>query len=655
MKLSVIIVNYNVKHFLEQCLHSVYDASNGLDVETFVVDNNSVDGSNEMVREKFPNVHLIANKDNVGFSVANNQAMKIAKGEYMLLLNPDTIVEHDTFHKVVQFMDEHPDAGGLGCKMVDGKGHFLPESKRGLPTPDVAFYKIFGLSKVFPKSKTFSKYHLGYLDNDETHEVEILAGAFMLMRKTVLDKVGLLDETFFMYGEDIDLSYRIIKGGYKNYYYPEARIIHYKGESTKKGSVNYVFVFYNAMIIFAKKHFSQKHAKTFSFLINMAIYFRASLAILQRFMKQLFMPFLDGALLYGGIYLIKEYWEMYFFQSGGDAYYPQEFMNIVVPVYVLTWLGSMYLSGGYDKPIRLNKALQGVGIGTVLILVVYALLPESIRFSRALILMGTLWGMLSTIGLRFILHLTGKSDFRIGTEGSKRFVIVGDQEEVYRVNSVLRKTILNPGYIGFVGMDEKDLSDHEFVGTFDQLKEIIQIYKINEIIFCAKSIPAQKIINEMGNLQELVVDYKIAPPESLSIIGSNSINTSGDMYTVDINSIGKANNKRNKRFFDFIISILFLGLYPVLLFFVKKPLGFLRNILFVLFGKKSWTGYFFSGTGNTKHLPKIKSGVLTPRDVLGKREVQPETIDRLNALYARDYKIGSEINMIIKGFRNLGR
>ncbi|MCD4730876.1 MAG: glycosyltransferase family 2 protein, partial [Bacteroidales bacterium] len=209
MKLSIVIVNYNVKYFLEQCLHSVRKAITSIDAEVFVVDNNSVDGSVEMLNQKFPDVKLIANKENAGFSKANNQAINKSSGEYVLLLNPDTVVEDDTFVKITQFMDAHPDAGGLGVKMVDGKGNFLPESKRGLPTPSVAFYKVFGFSKILPRSKIFGKYHLGYLDKDMIHEVDILSGAFMLLRKSVLDKTGLLDETFFMYGEDIDLSYRI--------------------------------------------------------------------------------------------------------------------------------------------------------------------------------------------------------------------------------------------------------------------------------------------------------------------------------------------------------------------------------------------------------------------------------------------------------------
>ena len=179
MKLSVIIVNYNVEYFLEQCLNSVRAASKNLEIETFVVDNNSIDDSVTMVQDKFPEVHLITNKENTGFSKANNQAMRISKGEYVLLLNPDTVVEEDTFSKCLEFMDAHPDAGGLGVEMLDGKGKFLPESKRGLPTPSVAFYKIFGLSSLFPKSKKFGKYHLGYLPQNETNEIEVLSGAFM--------------------------------------------------------------------------------------------------------------------------------------------------------------------------------------------------------------------------------------------------------------------------------------------------------------------------------------------------------------------------------------------------------------------------------------------------------------------------------------------
>ncbi len=234
MELSIIIVNYNVKHFLEQCLNSVYKATNGIEAEIIVIDNNSVDGSLNLIREKFKDVILVSNKKNTGFSVANNQGIKMAKGNNILLLNPDTVVQEDTFIKCLEFLDNHKDAGALGVKMYDGNGRFLPESKRGLPTPLVAFYKIFGLAYLFPQSKVFGNYHLGFLSKNEDHKVDILSGAFMMIKKEVLEKVGLLDEAFFMYGEDIDLSYKALKKGYSNYYLGDVKIIHFKGESTDK-------------------------------------------------------------------------------------------------------------------------------------------------------------------------------------------------------------------------------------------------------------------------------------------------------------------------------------------------------------------------------------------------------------------------------------
>ncbi|HNG90806.1 MAG TPA: glycosyltransferase family 2 protein, partial [Saprospiraceae bacterium] len=228
MRLSVIIVNYNVRHFLEQALHAVRKAMQGIAGEVWVVDNNSVDGSVQMVREKFPEVHLIANADNPGFAVANNQAIRSSSGEYVLLLNPDTVVEEDSFSKCLSFMDAQPDAGALGVKLIDGSGKYLPESKRGFPSPWVAFCKTFGLSALFPRSRTFNRYYLGHLDENHTHEVDVLVGCFMFMRRAALDRSGLLDEAFFMYGEDIDLSYRIVQAGYRNYYLPDTKIIHYK-------------------------------------------------------------------------------------------------------------------------------------------------------------------------------------------------------------------------------------------------------------------------------------------------------------------------------------------------------------------------------------------------------------------------------------------
>uniref|UniRef100_UPI00345F1232 glycosyltransferase n=1 Tax=Lentimicrobium sp. TaxID=2034841 RepID=UPI00345F1232 len=563
MKLSVVIVNYNVKYFLEQCLHSVEAAIRDLDAEVFVVDNNSVDGSVEMVREKFPRIKLIANTVNTGFSVANNQAIRESSGEYILLLNPDTVVELDTFTRSVEFMDAHPDAGGLGIKMVDGSGKYLPESKRGLPTPAVAFYKIFGLSALFPKSKIFGQYHLGYLDRDQTHVVDVLAGAYMMLRRETLEKTGLLDETFFMYGEDIDLSYRITKAGYKNYYYPGARIIHYKGESTKKSSINYVFVFYNAMVIFARKHFSQKNAQLFSFLIHIAIYLRAGVSIIHRLLKRVMLPLADAAVIYSGSLLIVNYWESAVTYTFG-GHYPPLFLYGLLPAYILIWLFSVLIAGGYDKPLSLRKVYTGLFAGTVVILVFYALLPAGFRFSRAIIILTGLWGLISMTGIRLTLHLAGFRNYRLGYNENLRFAIVGSGDETGRVADLLRNSLRNPGFIGLVSTGNHPERNEGYIGSIANISDIINIYKIDEVIFCARDIPANRIIDTMAQLRDMEIEFKIAPPESLSIIGSNSISTMGDVYIVDINSITKVNNHRNKRQLDIGTALILLPLFPVL-------------------------------------------------------------------------------------------
>lgn len=269
MKLSVIIVNYNVRYYLEQCLLSVEKALCGVCGEVFVVDNNSSDDSVAYLKSRFPWVRYIENEKNVGFSCANNQAIREARGEYVLLLNPDTFVGESTLRECIDFMDKTPKAGMCGVGMMKVDGAFAPESRRGIPTPFVAFCKMSGLGALFPKSRLFGRYYMQYLNKQSINPIEIVSGAFMFIRREALDKVGLLDEAFFMYGEDIDLSYRVLKAGYQNYYLP-THILHYKGESTKKDSIKYVNAFHKAMVIFFKKHYAH-YSFIYSVLITLTI------------------------------------------------------------------------------------------------------------------------------------------------------------------------------------------------------------------------------------------------------------------------------------------------------------------------------------------------------------------------------------------------
>lgn len=647
-KLSVVIVNYNVKHFIEQCLFSVLKASESFECEVFVVDNNSVDGSVTLIKEKFPQVNLIVNKTNTGFSVANNQALRIAKGEYVLLLNPDTVVQEDTFTKILAFMDEHPGAGGLGVKMLDGQGNFAPESKRGLPTPRVAFYKMFGFSRFFPKSRRFGRYHLSYLPEDELCEIDVMSGAFMLIRKSVLDKIGLLDETFFMYGEDIDLSYRITQAGYKNYYFPQTQIIHYKGESTKRSSLNYVVIFYKAMAIFSKKHFSGSNAFWFNALIHLAIFLKAGLALLSRFFKAFTVPIVDFSLITLGLFIIKNIYQQ---NTGFDVdIYSQKLLSVAFPLYGLVWIIMVYFNGGYDKPVRLLRIIRGTLVGTVFILMGYSLLPESLRFSRALILLGTVWAMTCFVVMRLLYHVLKLKSYSLSSAKTKRIAIIGEEKEFDRVSGLLKQTQANPSFVGFVSAESNGVHNPSYIGKINQIDEIIKVHQINEIIFCAKDISSQFIINNMLTLVSSGADFKIAPPESLSIIGSNNIDTAGDLYMIDVNSISKSNNKRNKRLLDIGVSILAILLSPVLFFMQEKKGNYFLNCFNVLFGFSSWVGY---GKITDKSLPEIKRSVLSPSMLLS-GDLDSDKIKLANLRYAKDYKIEKDVIIIWKCRKKLG-
>lgn len=278
MKLSVIIVSYKVKFYLEQCLLAVKKATAGIESEIYVVDNHSNDGSVEFIAERFPDINLISSNHNNGFSHANNIAIRQCSGEYVLLLNPDTIVGERSIKEVLKFMDAHPKAGGVGVKMLNADGSCAKESRRGVPTVATSFYKMTGLCACYPHSQRFAHYYMGHLPWDKSAQIEIISGAFCMLRHSALDKIGLLDEDFFMYGEDVDLSYRLLKGGYENWYVP-VEILHYKGESAHKSSFRYVHVFYNAMLIFFRKHYGNK-AAIISLPIKAAVVVKATITLL---------------------------------------------------------------------------------------------------------------------------------------------------------------------------------------------------------------------------------------------------------------------------------------------------------------------------------------------------------------------------------------
>jgi GT2 family glycosyltransferase len=630
MKLSVIIVNYNVKAYLEQCLRSVVEALKGMDGEVFVVDNLSTDGSVEMVRANFPHVRLIANKENVGFSRANNQAIRESNAEYVLLLNPDTVVGEDVFHKVVDFMDAQPKAGGLGVKMIDGRGRFLPESKRGLPTPTVAFFKITGLSRIFPKSRLFGRYHLGHMPEEETAPIEILSGACMFLRKETLDQVGLLDESFFMYGEDIDLSYRITLGGFENWYFPEAKIIHYKGESTKKSSVNYVFVFYNAMAIFARKHFARRGPQLFSLVIRGAIYLSAAAALVARFLRRAMLPMLDLALLVLGTLELE--------RSGGLV--PQELGRCLVLSLIAA--GIMALFGAYDRPLRWGSLCKGL---VALFAVGWLLAQWDIGFAPLFIP----WFAMSAcvfVGIRALLSFVSLSRQGSKTAHRAKILAAGTKAETDRALALLWQT--------HYGLDLSLTIDAEQASVPDgalTLQGIVKSKHVDEVVFCAKDLSMKHIIRLMEQLRDSGAILKIAQPSSEFIIGPSSTESLQDLLILREHAVNASSARRRRRTLDLLLSLCFLASAPISIWLVRSKRGYIHNIFRVLKGELTWAGYF--GSVPDARIPKLKPSVLdiVPDEV---GEPSPLKLRRLNLEYAKDYRVWKDFGRVLGYFRRLG-
>lgn len=647
--LTIVIVNYNVSFFLEQCLHAVKKAQQNLNLEVFVVDNNSKDASIQTVEEKFTWVNLIKNSVNVGFSKANNQAIHQAKGKYILLLNPDTVIEENTLTTCFNYMENHADAGALGVKMIDGKGKFLPESKRSLPTPSVAFYKIFGLSNLFPKSKKFAKYHLGFLSENKNHKIEILSGAFMFMRAETLKITGALDESYFMYGEDIDLSYKILKAGYNNYYLSDTKIIHYKGESTKKGSINYVFVFYRAMIIFAKKHFSPQNAKIYSVLINLAIYFRALTAIISRIAKSLFLPLLDFLLLSVLFYFTQAEYALY-----ANKLFPQQLVIAGSLIFPSVYIFSLFIAGGYDVPFYRKNIYRGLGLASFVLFVTYALLSEDFRFSRAVFLVSVALGFLFVLGLRLLLNLLPFKRLKLASNSKKRIGIVANEETIENIENIIKQTTKPLPTLLRVSASTKRPLQKNYAASFFQLKQAINIFKLNEVVFCSSSLNYTEIIDAMQQLNYLNLEFKIALPSSQFIIGSNSINTSGEYYSLlNYNNITNPTQKRNKRIIDLGFALLVLILSPFFILFQSSKKQMLVNAFSVFVGNKSWVG--FGQTQNKQtYLPKLKTGVFSPNHISQTPVLTDKEMIEKNMEYAKKYSVLTDIKILTNNLNNLG-
>jgi hypothetical protein len=388
--------------------------------------------------------------------------------------------------------------------------------------------------------------------------------------------------------------------------------------------------------------------RTFLMIINLAIYLRAMLSIIKRFFQRVWLPVSDALIIFGSMYVLKNYWEETVLSHKSSAF-PAIFIQLAIPIYILIWLYSVYLANGYGKASKPLKIVKGVIGGTIFILVFYALLPESFRFSRAMIVLGSASVIVTMILWRLLLNAFRIYKFSFGEITTNRFLVVGDLDESQRVSEILRRTNLNPEFVGLITLDKE--SGENVIGSIHQISEIISIYKINEVVFCAKDISANQIIDLMGKLQHHQIEYKIAPPESMSIIGSSSINTSGDIYVIQVNAITTNQNRRNKRIFDVGFSILAIITFPIFIW-TTNPLKYFKNCFNVLFGKKSWVGLHPMQKNNPLSL---KPGIFFPTDGLKIKQLSDEVIEKANNVYAHDYKVELDLRIFLKSISHLGR
>ena len=588
MELSIVIVNYNVKEFLTQCLDSIFKSQTQYNYEVIVVDNSSRDSGRDEICSTFKDITWIDNSENVGFGRANNQGFSHAKGVYTLILNPDTVLQEDTLEKCISYLLAHPEVGGLGIKGLDGSGQFLPESKRALPTPLVALWKITGLSAIFPKSSVFARYHLGHLSPEENHEVDILVGCFMMVPTQLLLSVGGFDPQYFMYGEDIDLSYELQKTGHKNIYFSDSQIIHYKGESTKRGSLNYVRMFYKAMVLFAKKQFTGSSAAAYSLLIYSGIYLRATLAIVARLGKSTFTPLLDAAVLFAVLNTIKSYWEQnHRFINGGS--YPDLYTYTIQGSYVLVWLFGLWLSGVYFKNNRPIVMVRSMIVTTLFIGFTYGLLPDELRFSRALLLLGALGGLSAMLGWRAVLSvLSGKPMFE-GATKQPRILFFGSTYSKGALDDILHSSGIIPS---FYWEEVPNFNNDDWLL---KLQALVRLHRINELIVDVSEVSNTRLISILTSLGEQT-SVKSLMPEHKYIIGSDSSLTQGTTYRKS-QQTADPQYLRQRRVFEITATFLVVSLAPMTLVCALATGRFsawklwIRYSGHIMTGEKSLIGY----------------------------------------------------------------
>jgi len=650
LDLSIIIVNYNVKEFLQNLIHSIKKAVSGLEYEIIIVDNASDDGSVELLREKFPKIKLIINKENLGFGKANNIGLSIAKGDYFLLLNPDTLVAEDTFKKMISFFEDTPKAKLAGCKILNPDGTLQLACRRSFPGPWTSLCKVTGLSSLFPNSKLFARYNLTYLDENKTYEVDAISGSFMMMRKEVYLKVGGFDEQFFMYGEDLDLCYRIQQAGFKVYYVHDTQIIHYKGESTRRSNLDETKIFYDAMHLFVKKHLSSSFIV--EIILRFAIVFRKFFAFLGRRKLIIISIILDFIFFDLAIIGANDIYSTFGHWKG----FPSSSYPIIFTIPAIIHVMVASLTGVYKKDFL--SVLRNFGAIFISFFIVSSLtfFFKQFAYSRAAVIITFLILFIILAFWRIVLKLFFKVGVSTDEFTRKRALIVGLNSSAIQIAKKLKtKRTDFHSVIGFIGYSNKEIGqkieDFEVVGSIENVKKVIIDKKINEVIFSSDELSYNQMMSIVAGCHNENVEFKLIGSDLDFIVGKTTISLLDDIPLFEIKyNISSSVLKFAKLLFDYILAttVLFF-IYPFIYLLVKlkgKPTEFeefILNVPLILKGQYSFVG--------PKNITEKENLYLGKKGLTGfwfTESIEGGDAEKLDILYAKNQNIWLDLEILGK-------
>lgn len=638
---SIVIVNYNVKDFLFQCLKSIERAAEGLTLEVFVVDNNSTDASMKELPPHFPSVHFISLDKNLGFGKANNVAIKQSTGRYILLLNPDTLLSEDTLRSMIAFMDKEPTVGIAGCKTLNEDGSFQGSCRRGFPTPWASLCKLFYLEKLFPRSSLFARYSQSFRDENETYSIDAISGSFMFCRNNVLQDLQGFDPDFHMYGEDIDLCYRAHHLGWKTAYFHKTTIIHYKGKSTKRSSLNEIRVFYQAMEIFAQKHYGSSYLfllllrlgiKSREMLANVIVYHRSLGAILWDILS------INSALLIATPFRFKS---MFGFP---EQAYPTVFTVLTCVVGL-----SQFFSGAYfEGKSHIRKTVLGYSI-SFFILSSLTYFFNEYAFSRGVLLLTVFFAMVFSVIGRSIVALYDKVR---GTESDKRIAIIGTNPHTLTIaQSLLGVESARTNIIGVI--TSTPFADTSFgglpiIGELAYVEKIVEEFSLNEVIVTDAEIPKSSLMQLAMRLSAKDIRLHLADDYD-DVITSRIVNSVvGTEPTVPVFKIGLVRNRLLKRLFDIMVGVFLLTLgSPIVFLFAIDRKNALRKLWDVVRGRKSLVG-IYSANGDDPQF--IKTGIAGLAHLGRPQLLSKHALDNLNNYYVRNYSLSLDLEILLRYF-----